>query len=100
MAEPYSAYSAFSAPLSFLGGRGMTRRRRTPASLPERLLTLKEAAEVLRLHPRTVREYVRAGELEGRVIGGRWRFRRKDLDAFYENAPRQWDWLGKGGDGS
>jgi len=28
---------------------------------------------------------------EGRLIGRRWRFRRKDLDAFFENAPRQWD---------
>lgn len=58
----------------------------------ERLLTIREAAEVLRLHPRTVREYLRRGELEGRLLGGRWRFRRKDLDAFFENAPRAWDW--------
>lgn len=65
----------------------------------ECLLTIREAAEVLRLHARTVREYVRRGELEGRVIGGRWRFRRKDLDAFYENAPRVWDWPVKAGDG-
>ena len=57
----------------------------------ERLLTLREAAEVLPLYPRTVREYVRRGELQGRIIGGRWRFRRKDLDAFFENAPREWD---------
>ena len=34
----------------------------------ERLLTLREAAEILRLHPRTIREYVRRGELKGRVI--------------------------------
>jgi excisionase family DNA binding protein len=73
---------------------------RKPAPIGEPLLTLREAAGVLRLHPRTVRQYVRAGELEGRVIGGRWRFRRGDLDAFYENAPRQWDWPGKGGDGN
>jgi excisionase family DNA binding protein len=65
----------------------------------ERLLTIREAADVLRLHARTVREYVRRGELEGRVIGRRWRFRRKDLDAFYENAPRVWDWPGKRKDG-
>jgi excisionase family DNA binding protein len=58
----------------------------SPVPDPERLLTLKEAATVLRLHPRTVREYVRRGELEGRVIGGRWKFRRKDLDAFFDNA--------------
>ncbi len=72
----------------------MKRVKVEPAPIGERLLTLREAAEVLRLHPRTVREYLRRGELEGRVIGGRWRFRRKDLDAFYENAPRQWDFGG------
>jgi len=66
-----------------------------PAPIGEKLLTIREAAEVLRLHPRTVREYVRRRELEGRVIGGRWRFRRKDLDAFFENAPRNWDFKGK-----
>lgn len=77
-----------------------TRRRAIdPVPIGERLLTIREAAEVLRLHPRTVREYLRRGELEGRVIGGRWRFRRKDLDAFYENAPRVWDWPGKRKDG-
>jgi excisionase family DNA binding protein len=72
---------------------------REPAAIGDRLLTLKEAAEILRLHTRTVREYVRRGELEGRVIGGRWRFRRKDLDAFYENAPRAWVPPGNGDDG-
>ena len=72
----------------------MKRVKVEPAPIGERLLTLREAAEVLRLHPRTVREYLRRGELEGRVIGGRWRFRRKDIDAFYENAPRQWDFGG------
>jgi excisionase family DNA binding protein len=65
----------------------------------ERLLTLREAAEVLRLHPRTVREYLSRGEIEGRVIGGRWRFRRADPDAFFEDAPREWDFRGKGSDG-
>jgi len=49
----------------------------------------------LRLSTRTVREYVRRGEIEGRIIGGRWRFRRADLDAFYESAHRNWDFAGK-----
>jgi excisionase family DNA binding protein len=57
-------------------------------AIGDRLLTLREAAEVLRLNPRTVREYVQRGEIEGRIIGGRWRFRRTDLDAFFANAPR------------
>jgi len=69
----------------------MKQAKLEPAPIGERLLTLREAAEVLRLHPRTVREYIRRGEIAGRIIGGQWRFRRKDLDAFYENAPRQWD---------
>jgi excisionase family DNA binding protein len=68
-------------------------------AIGDRLLTLREAAEVLRLNPRTVREYVQRGEIEGRIIGGRWRFRRADLDAFFENAPREWDFAEKHGDG-
>jgi excisionase family DNA binding protein len=66
-----------------------------PPSIEDKLLTLREAAEVLRLNPRTVREYVQRGEIEGRVIGGRWRFRRADLYAFFENAPRNWDFVEK-----
>ena len=78
-----------------------TNRSKTgPApGIGERLLTLREAAEVLRLSPRTVREYVTRGEIEGRIIGGRWRFRRADLDSFYENAPRCWVFAAKNGHG-
>jgi excisionase family DNA binding protein len=64
----------------------------------DRLLTLREAADVLRLSTRTVREYVQRGEIEGRIIGGRWRFRRADLDAFFANAPRNWDFARKEND--
>jgi excisionase family DNA binding protein len=67
----------------------------TAKPIGERLLTLREAAEVLSLNPRTVREYVHLGKIEGRIIGGRWRFRRADLDAFFENAPRNWDFAVK-----
>lgn len=66
-----------------------------PGKIGERLLTLREAAEVLRLHPRTVRAFVRRGELEGRLIGKRWRFKRENLDAFYESAARSWDFVVK-----
>ena len=38
-------------------------------AIGDRLLTLREAAEVLRLSPRTVREYVQRGEIEGRIQG-------------------------------
>jgi excisionase family DNA binding protein len=56
---------------------------------------LREAAEVLRLSTRTVREYVKRGEIRGKIIGKRWRFRRAGLDAFFENARSEWDFAGK-----
>lgn len=77
----------------------MKKEKPKAAPIGERLLTLREAAEVLRLNPRTLREYVRRGELHGRIIGRRWRFRRADLDAFFENAPSEWDFDGKDSDG-
>ena len=74
-------------------------QRMRPQRIGDRLLTLREAADVLRLSTRTVREYVTRGEIEGRIIGGRWRFRRADLDAFFANAARNWDFAGKNVDG-
>jgi len=71
------------------------RGKTEPSSIGERFLTLTEAAEVLRLSTRTVREYVKRGEIRGKVIGKRWRFRRADLDAFFEDAPSNWDFAGK-----
>jgi excisionase family DNA binding protein len=68
-------------------------------AIGDRLLKLREAAEVLRLSTRTLREYVSRGEIEGRLIGGRWRFRRADLDTFFANAPRNWDFAGKNNQG-
>jgi excisionase family DNA binding protein len=69
------------------------------AEVGERFLTLREAAEVLRLSPRTVRNYLKRGEIRGKIIGKRWKFKRADLDAFFENAPSDWDFTGKRSDG-
>ena len=78
----------------------MTKQGRIESSsLGERFLTLSEAAEALRLSTRTVREYVKRGEIRGKIIGKRWRFRRADLDAFFENAPSEWDFAGKNNQG-
>jgi excisionase family DNA binding protein len=77
----------------------MTKKPRTePPPVGETLLTLVEAAEVLRLSTRTVRNYLKRGEIRGKIIGKRWRFKRADLDAFFENAPSDWDFAGRGGD--
>ena len=37
-----------------------------------RYLTLREAAELLRVHPRTAYRYVEAGLLPARKLGGVW----------------------------
>ena len=73
----------------------MKKQRPDPPPIGEKLLTLREAAAVLRMNPRTLRAYVRRGEIEGRVIGRKWGFRKIDLDRFFEDAPRHWDWEGK-----
>jgi excisionase family DNA binding protein len=77
----------------------MTKQEKSTPAIGQRLLTLREAADVLRLSSRTVREYVTLGKIEGRIIGGRWRFRAADLDAFFENAPRSWDFVYEHDDG-
>jgi excisionase family DNA binding protein len=80
----------------------MNKRKDLETNAPpigDRLLTLREAADVLRLSTRTVGDYVSRGEIEGRIIGGRWRFRRADLDAFFMNAPRSWDLAGRNNHG-
>lgn len=47
-------------------------------NLPE-VLTVEEAAVLLRLSAYTVRELARKGKLPARKIGGEWRFSRKAL---------------------
>jgi len=44
-----------------------------------KVLTLQEAAEVLRLSERTVGEKARSGELPGVRIGRQWRFNADEL---------------------
>ncbi len=56
----------------------------------EQLLTISEVAAVLGLGPKTVREYLARGELNGQFIRGRWRFRRRDLDEFLAT-PSNWE---------
>jgi hypothetical protein len=46
----------------------------------DRLVTLREAAEVLPRSSRPMREYVQPGETEVRIISGRWRFTRRTLN--------------------
>jgi len=49
-----------------------------------RFLTVKEAAEVLRLNPRTVKAMIHRNELPAFKIGSRWRFRESQLTKWLE----------------
>src|SRR5215472_10520626 len=48
----------------------------------EEILTLQDAAALLRLPPETVRERAAAGDLPGRLFGEEWRFARAALLAW------------------
>jgi excisionase family DNA binding protein len=50
------------------------------------LLTVEEAAEILRVTPKTIREWIRKGDLVGLKFGKQWRIRRLDLNSFAEQA--------------
>ncbi len=73
-----------------IGQEGTNRKAEIPQSAGKAFLTLQEVAALLKLHPRTVRQYVHRGEIVGRLIGGRWRFRQEDVDKFFDSAPSQW----------
>jgi excisionase family DNA binding protein len=51
---------------------------------PLRLLTIKEAAEVLRVNPRTVKSMIRRSELPARKVGSRWRISESGLAKWLE----------------
>ncbi|MCB0353934.1 MAG: helix-turn-helix domain-containing protein [Bdellovibrionales bacterium] len=44
------------------------------------LLTVKEAAEILRIHRPKVYELIKAGELQGFKLGADWRIRRESVE--------------------
>jgi excisionase family DNA binding protein len=46
------------------------------------LLTVEEAADILRVSSKTVREWLGKRELIGLRAGKQWRIRRQDLEAF------------------
>ena len=48
----------------------------------EPLITADQAAELLKLHPKTVKRLAQARELPGMKIGRVWRFRESSLDAW------------------
>ena len=50
----------------------------------ERLLTPKEAAKIMAVSPRTIKEWLRRGEMGGLKIRHMWRIRASDLERFIQ----------------
>ncbi len=50
----------------------------------ERLLTPKEAAKIMAVSPRTIKEWLRRGEMPGLKIRNLWRIRTSDLEEFIQ----------------
>jgi len=48
-------------------------------------MTVKEVADILRVHPTTVREWIRSGSLKAARFGGKdYRIKREDYDKFVQ----------------
>ncbi len=50
----------------------------------QKVLTLDEVAEILKVHPETVRDWLRSGKIQGFKPGGgkEWRVLEEDLEAY------------------
>lgn len=46
------------------------------------MYTADQVAEILNLHPKTVRKFIRLGRLKARKLGKQWRIMEKDLKLF------------------
>jgi len=55
----------------------------------DEILTVNEAAELLKVSPELVLELLLASELAGRNIGGEWRTTKRALVSFVDGAPIQ-----------
>jgi excisionase family DNA binding protein len=63
----------------------------TTATAGRELMTTREVLQYLRVTPRTVYRLIRDGDLPAVRMGGRWRFRRTDIEAWLERQ-RQVAW--------
>ena len=50
-----------------------------------KILTVKEVADILRVHRSTVTRYAMSGELKSHLIGNRRLFKESDVWSFFEN---------------
>ncbi len=54
--------------------------------MPEKYYTAEQAAELLKMHIKTVQRYIREGKLRANKVGKSWRITGHDLSVFAEGA--------------
>ena len=59
--------------------------------MSDEILTLPEVAQLLKVAQKTVYTMAQKGELPAFKVGGQWRFRRADLDAWIDSKTRRSD---------
>ncbi|MFL0992986.1 methylation-associated defense system helix-turn-helix domain-containing protein MAD1 [Vibrio parahaemolyticus] len=59
--------------------------------MTDQILTLKEVATYLKLAEKTAYRLASEGKLPGFKVGGSWRFKREDLDAWINTQIQQTD---------
>lgn len=59
-------------------------RRKVVLKMADHILTLKEVAEYLKLAEKTAYRLASERKLPGFKVGGSWRFKREDLEAWIE----------------
>jgi excisionase family DNA binding protein len=52
-------------------------------------LTVEQVAEMLQVHQNTVYRWLENGKMKGALIGGTWRIRKLDIDAFFDQKPTE-----------
>jgi excisionase family DNA binding protein len=52
----------------------------------EKLLTLEEAAEIMKVSHNTMRAWLMAGKIKGAKVGKLWRIKPSDLEAFLQES--------------
>lgn len=60
-------------------------RTRIPAGIQEPLLDSREAAAILKVHPRTLQRLVHRGQIHAVHVGKLWRFRPSALEAWMDD---------------
>lgn len=65
--------------------QGTSRENRLPKNIKEPLLDSRQAAAILKVHPRTVQRLVHRGKIHAVHVGKLWRFRASALEAWMDN---------------